>query len=154
VLGFEQSFASEYGTIDIAEGDRIIFTKNDVRMGVKNGSQATVISVKENQYKVHLDSGDTISIEPEGFGFIRHAYSITTHKAQGQSVSRAYIYSTGKMISKELGYVQLTRAKEATRIYCDRETLGELALEELARQMSKSQQKATALDFIEGIPSA
>jgi len=117
-------------------------------MGVKNGSQATVISVKENQYKVQLDSGDTISIEPESFGFMRHAYSITTHKAQGQSVSRAYVYSSGKMLSKELAYVQLTRAKGKTGIYADRETLGEQVMDELTREMSKSQQKETALDFI------
>jgi len=146
-LGFEQSFASEYGTIDIAEGDRIIFTKNDVRMGVKNGSQATVISVKENQYTAQLDSGDIVSITPD-FGFFRISYCITTHKAQGQSVSRAYVYSTGKMLSKELAYVQLTRAKEATRIYADRETLGEQVLDELTRQMSRSQQKETALDVL------
>lgn len=149
-LRTEQAFSSEYGTIEIAEGDRVMFTKNDIRLGVKNGSQATVISVKQKQYKVRLDNGDVISIPPEDYGFVKHAYAITTHKAQGQSLSRAYIYSSGRMLSKELGYVQLTRAKDKTQIYADRESLGELALEALAKQMTRSQQKTTALDFIIG----
>jgi len=149
-LTVEQAFSSEYGTIEVAEGDRVMFTKNDIRLGVKNGSQATVISVKKNQYKARLDNGDIITISPEDYGFVKHAYAITTHKAQGQSLSRAYIYSSGKMISKELGYVQLTRAKDKTQIYADRESLGELALEALTKQMTRSQQKVTALDFVIG----
>jgi len=149
-LGFAASFPSEYGIIEVAEGDRILFTRNDVRMGVKNGSQGTVIGVMEKQYVVRLDSGDTISVRPEEFGYFKHSYAITTHKAQGQSVSRAYVYSSGKMLSKELAYVQLTRAREQTRIYADRETLGEQVLDELTQQMSKSQQKETALDFNRG----
>ena len=52
------------------------------------------------------------------------------------------------MISKELGYVQISRAKDMTRIYADRETLGELTMEELTKQMSRSQKKQTALDFM------
>jgi len=54
------------------------------------------------------------------------------------------------MISKELGYVQLTRAKNQTKIYADRETLGDLAFGELSKQMGKSQQKETALDLLDG----
>jgi len=146
-LGYEQSFSSEYGTIEIAEGDRIMFTKNDIYMGVKNGSQGTVVSVKKNQYTVQLNSGDTISVDAS-FGYVRHSYAMTTHKSQGQSVSRCYIYSSGKMISTQLGYVQISRGKDMTRIYCDKESLGELTMEELTKQMSKSQQKQTALDFI------
>jgi len=45
--------------------------------------------------------------------------------------------------------VQLTRAKGETRIYCDRENLGELSLDELTKQMSRSQQKETALDLLQ-----
>jgi len=148
VLGYEQSFSSEYGSIDVAEGDRIMFTRNDIRLGVKNGSQATVISVKKNQYTVKLDSGDTISIKPDEYKYLRHSYAMTTHKSQGQSVSRCYIYSSGTMASKELCYVQISRAKNQTKIYADKETLGELTIKELTKQMSKSQQKETALDFI------
>jgi hypothetical protein len=51
-------------------------------------------------------------------------------------------------ISKELGYVQLIRSKDQTRIYVDKENFGELAIEELTKQMSRSQQKETALDML------
>ncbi|MDQ6982025.1 MAG: hypothetical protein Q9M08_03310, partial [Mariprofundus sp.] len=96
-----------------------------------------------------LDSGEIITVHADEYGYIKHAYAISTHKAQGQSVSRAYIFSSGKMISKEMGYVQLTRAKEQTRIYADKETLGELAVQELTKQMSKSHQKETTLDVLD-----
>jgi len=148
-LGSEQRYFSEYGDINIAEGDRLMFTKNDIRLGVKNGLQATVLNVSEGQFTVHLDSGDEVTVNESEYAYFRHAYAISTHKAQGQSVSRAYIYSSGKLISKELGYVQLTRAKEQTHIYADKETLGELAIEELSKLMSHSQEKKTAIDMLQ-----
>jgi len=91
-----------------------------------------------------------ITVRTNEYAFLKHAYALSTHKAQGQSVSRAYILSSSRMKnSKELSYVQLTRAKDQTRIYADKETLGDLLLEELSRQMGRSQQKTTALDMLQ-----
>ncbi|MDX8397859.1 MAG: MobF family relaxase, partial [Mariprofundaceae bacterium] len=45
LLGQEKEYDSEYGDINLAEMDRIMFTKNDVRLGVKNGVQAIVMTV-------------------------------------------------------------------------------------------------------------
>ncbi|ATX80166.1 Ti-type conjugative transfer relaxase TraA [Mariprofundus aestuarium] len=147
-LGVENQYESEYGYIDIAEDDRIMFTKNDIRLGVKNGIQATVLNVSEDAYQARLDDGEVISVNVDEYGYFKHSYAISTHKSQGQSVSRSYIFSSGKMISKEMGYVQLTRAKNQTKIYADKEMLGDLALDELSKQMSKSQQKETVLDML------
>ncbi|WP_198507069.1 MobF family relaxase [Mariprofundus aestuarium] len=147
ILGVEHSFYSEYGDINIAEGDRVMFTKNDIRLGVKNGLQATVMNVRESQFEARLESGEMISVNADEYAYFKHAYAISTHKAQGQSVTRAYIFSSGKLISQNLGYVQLTRAKEQTRIYADKETLGDLAIEELSKLMSQSQEKKTTIDF-------
>lgn len=148
-LGIGQTFHSENGDIDIAQGDRVMFTKNDIRLGVKNGLQATVLKVSENQFEARLDSGEAVRVNAAEYAYFKHAYAISTHKSQGQSVSRAYIYSSGKLMSKNLGYVQLTRAKEQTRIYADKETLGELAIEELSKLMSHSQEKQTAIDMLQ-----
>ncbi len=147
-LGDEKEYMSEYGDISIAERDRIMFTKNDIRLGVKNGIQATVLNVSGDCYQAQLANGEVISVRTEEYGYFKHAYAISTHKSQGQSVSRAYIFSSGKMISKEMGYVQITRAKQQTKIYADQETLGDLAFEELSKQMGISHRKETALDLL------
>jgi len=147
-LGDEKEYASEYGDISVAEGDRIMFTKNDIRLGVKNGIQGTILNVTEESFYVQLANGEVITVNVNEYGYFKHSYAISTHKSQGQSVSRAYIFSSGKMISKELGYVQLTRAKNQTKIYADKETLGDLAFKELSKQMAQSQQKETALDML------
>jgi len=150
LLGQEKEYDSEYGDINLAEHDRIMFTKNDVRLGVKNGVQATVMTVKDGTFTARLDDGEVITVRTNEYAYFKHSYAISTHKAQGQSVSRAYILSSSRMKnSKELGYVQLTRAKELTRLYADKETLGELAIEELTKQMARSQQKRTALDMLQ-----
>ena len=127
-----------------------MFTKNDIRLGVKNGVQATVISVGDGIFIARLDDGEVIEVRADEYAFFKHAYAISTHKAQGQSVSRAYILSSSRVRnSKEMGYVQLTRAKDQTRLYADKKTLGSLAVKELSKQMSRSQQKQTALDMLQ-----
>jgi len=150
LLGQEKEYDSEYGDINLSEHDKIMFTKNDVRLGVKNGVQATVMTVSKGNFTARLDDGEMITVKTNEYAYFKHSYAISTHKAQGQSVSRAYILSSSRMKnSKELGYVQLTRAKDQTRIYADKETLGELALEKLSNQMMRSQQKRTALDMLQ-----
>jgi ATP-dependent exoDNAse (exonuclease V) alpha subunit len=150
LLGKEKEYDSEYGDINLSERDRIMFTKNDIRLGVKNGVQATVLTVGDGSFTARLDDGEVITVRTNEYAYFKHSYAISTHKAQGQSVSRGYILSSSRMKnSKELGYVQLTRAKDQTRIYADKETLGALAIEELSRQMARSQQKRTALDMLQ-----
>jgi hypothetical protein len=50
-------------------------------------------------------------------GHVRHAYALTGHAAQGLTVERAFVLGAGEARLQEWGYVALSRAREATRLY-------------------------------------
>jgi hypothetical protein len=72
-------------------------------------------------------------------------YAATTHKMQGNTVSNSYLLLGGKMTSSELAYVQATRARDETWLFCDRQTAGD-DLSDLVRSMSRSRAKQMAHD--------
>jgi hypothetical protein len=50
-------------------------------------------------------------------GHVRHAYALTGHAGQGATVQRAFVLGHDRGRLQEWGYVALSRAREATRIY-------------------------------------
>jgi ATP-dependent exoDNAse (exonuclease V) alpha subunit len=72
-------------------------------------------------------------------------YAVTVHKGQGQTVATAFVLAGGPMTDRELSYVQASRAREQTRIYCDADSAGE-DLTQLARQMETSRAKDLAIE--------
>ena len=52
-------------------------------------------------------------------------YALTTHKAQGTTVEHAWIYTTPRNATRDLLYVQASRARESMSIYCPGHDLGE-----------------------------
>lgn len=107
------------GKIKIAEGERIVFLKNDKTLGVKNGEIATVSSVMPNNVGQHVytaviesESGArTVKFTERDYAQVKHAYAITTHKSQGMTVDNAVVL--GGRTSLEATYVQLTRMKNS-----------------------------------------
>ena len=145
---------------EVHAGDRVLFTRNDKRLGVHNGDLATVIKVttvdedgprRGEIVTVKLDSGEllTVALATYDRNDIRLGYCVTTHKAQGATVENAYVFSHGAMIDAQMAYVQASRARDKTRIYTTREEAGP-ELSDLAQAMSRSRKKAMAHDAIEG----
>ena len=129
------------------KGDRIVFNENSKFYGVSNGSLGTITAVRplKEQFDARLDSGETVSISWKNYRDFDLGYAVTTHKAQGMTVNNAYILAGGMMQDRELSYVQVSRARNETRIYTDKVTAGP-NLETLAKQMKVSHQKDLALD--------
>jgi hypothetical protein len=50
-------------------------------------------------------------------GNVRHGYALTGHSGQGITVERAFVLGKGEARLQEWGYVALSRAREATRLY-------------------------------------
>lgn len=147
---------------DIVEGDRVIFTKNDRKLGVYNGDLGTVERIRsplipwKSELTVRLDRE-----EKKGF-FMRHCrvtfgtrdydnvelgYAVTTHKAQGATVDRTFVLAGGWMQDRELSYVQMSRAREETWVHAGEAEAGE-DLSELVREMDRSRAKNLALDIV------
>ena len=107
--------------IGLAAGDRIMFTHNDYNLGVRNGQKATITGVDPFRLiDVRLDSGETKRIHTDNYNHIDYGWATTTHKAQGATVERAFVYgfSSESMASQQATYVQISRAKGRNKTFC------------------------------------
>ena len=130
--------------IGLAQGDRIIFGENNYKqdIDVRNGQRATVTKVYESPktIEIEMDGGEKKLIDLQEYHKIDYGWATTTYKAQSQTVDKAYIYgfSQDYNASRQSTYVQISRAREETKMYV---VSGEATLE--LEKKDKEQQ----LDF-------
>ncbi len=107
------------GGKDYQVGDRIVCLKNDRRLGIHNGSRATVETLEAGALRCRLDTGGQVDIPPRylAAGRVDHAYAITVHKGQGMTTGQAFVLGVREAMYQEAGYVAMSRAKDATRLY-------------------------------------
>lgn len=131
---------------EIHENDRVLFTKNEKRLDVKNGYLGTVRTIDERtgDIIVKLDSGELRKIPTADYTNVELGYAMTTHKAQGKTVNSAYILVGGSMQDREITYVQMSRHRDVARIYAAVEDVG-MSIERLAERMNQSRQKESAM---------
>jgi conjugative relaxase-like TrwC/TraI family protein len=117
-------------TIDgrqFAVGDRIVTLRNARRLGVLNGTVATVTAIDHHQAAllVRTDDGHHLVLPRwylHGPGRlprrrrIDHAYAITCHKAQGMTTDRAFVLATDDLY-KQWAYVAMSRGQLQNRLY-------------------------------------
>lgn len=102
-------------------GDRVLCRRNDRRLGVVNGTRATVTDVDPHQRTVTMardDTGEPVAL-PAGYlegGHLDHAYAITAHKAQGATVEATWVLGSDALY-REWGYVALSRGRQANHLY-------------------------------------
>ena len=96
---------------------------------------------------IFLDTGYRITVDLNAYPHVAAGYAVTVHKGQGQTVDSAFVLAGGPMTDRELSYVQASRARGQTRIYCDTDSAGE-DLTQLARQMENSRAKDLAIEHM------
>jgi Ti-type conjugative transfer relaxase TraA len=125
-----REFYSNSGTKKIALGERLVFTKNDKRFGVFNGSIGLVSGIiDDKRFVVRLlgDQGDEgsnsvsakeIIIDTDKFSHYDYGYAITAYKSQGMTYDYVYV-----LIDKSVGYesfnVMATRHRYMVKFYVD-----------------------------------
>lgn len=120
-LAVETLLQTDHGPRAFAVGDRIIFTRNDRDLGVKNGSFGVVEEIDNDRLRVHMDTdgGDkarVITIMPDHYAAFDHGYACTIHKSQGATVDNAYVLGSNTM-DHHLSYVAMTRHRDEMRLY-------------------------------------
>ncbi len=120
-LAVETLFQTDHGPRAFAVGDRIIFTRNDRDLGVKNGSFGMVEGIDNDQLRVRMDTdgGDksrSVTIMPDHYAAFDHGYACTIHKSQGATVDNAYVLGSNTM-DHHLSYVAMTRHRDEMRLY-------------------------------------
>ena len=136
-------------------GDRIVFLKNDNRLGVKNGSFGIIDTIDTNgNTKVTLDGGKQFSFNLAHYTNIDHAYAITIHKAQGATVEHCMMFSYVKpdldhISTNETAYghasynglnVAVTRAQYCAELITN-------SISGLKKAVSSIDSKTSTLDF-------
>jgi conjugative relaxase-like TrwC/TraI family protein len=143
----ERVIEAAKGPLVIAEGDRIVITRNAKVLGMMNGDLATVTALTDRRGEVEitaqLDEGRTRTWRVSDHPHVEHGYALTAHKAQGASVERAYVLAHESMSAREWSYVAGSRAREAVHLYAERHTANDLE-----RIMGRSQKKDTTLDHL------
>jgi conjugative relaxase-like TrwC/TraI family protein len=127
----------------LAQGDKIIFTKNDKSLNFKNGQVAVIrdVDMKTGNISVELDTGKHVTFNPNSqYSYVDHGYALTDYKSQGQSESRViYHADSNKNITYNQAYVGITRGKHTVTIMTDDKT-------KLKEGMGIEQVKSTTLD--------
>src|SRR5712692_2455471 len=148
-----RELAADDGTISIergeryfAQGERVMFLKNDRELGVKNGSLGTVTEVKRDAMHVTLDgpAGREISFNLRDYAALDYGYAATVHKAQGATVDRTFVLATPGM-DRHLAYVGMTRHREGAELYAGRDDFKDFG--DLKERLSRARPKDSTLDY-------
>ncbi len=122
-LTVETLFQTDHGPRAFAVGDRIVFTRNDRDLGVKNGSFGVVEKTDNDQLRVRIDTDGnekarSITMMPDHYSAFDHGYACTIHKSQGATVDNAYVLGSNTM-DHHLSYVAMTRHRDEMRLYSE-----------------------------------
>ncbi|MEP2474745.1 MAG: hypothetical protein ABJH45_24830 [Paracoccaceae bacterium] len=79
----ETLLSTDTGKRAFAADDRIVFTRNDKDIGVKNAMLETVVTAQDGQIAVALDGGKhrLVRFDTQDFYSFDHGYAITIHKS-------------------------------------------------------------------------
>ncbi len=101
-------------------GDRVRCLRNDRRLGVHNGTLASVTAVDIEQRVVTLrtDTGTLHELSSRYLdaGHLTYGYAMTIHKSQGLTVDRCFVL-TSDTVDHNAGYTALSRGRAENRIY-------------------------------------
>ena len=139
----------EVGTLELRIGDRVMATRNHRGLQLRNGMIGTVVGISpaSSTIRVAFDSGPSVGIDTNDFANLDLAYAVSTHKGQGQTVDYAFVLTGDMMTDREISYVQTSRARRDTRVYCD--ALSDLeTIDSLAQLMNRSRPKDLAHEHL------
>ena len=123
-------------------GERVLFGRNNALLGVRNGSlgELTAYNPLTAIVTVRLDGGKSVFIPTSTYKHLNLGRCITSHKAQGMTVDKAYVLWSDSMQSREMTYVQASRARLTTQFYLTPQQAGDdfaLALRDMHRSVAK-----------------
>lgn len=97
----------------------------------------TFVEERQGSAVIHLDHGDKRVFVPLNHEHLRLGYAVTTHKSQGATVNRAFVLFSDVMQSRESTYVQISRAREFTKLFLSQDQAGDDELRDAIRAMER-----------------
>ena len=148
-LGEDHSLVTADGKKEFAAGDRLYFTKNDLKLSVKNGSLGTIDRIEGDRVSVTLDGGQGVSFEVGDYGYITHGYAATVHKSQGVTVDRAHVLAS-RYMDRHAVYVGMSRHREGADLYYGVDEFKDW--NSVTRRMARDGSKDSTLDYVARAP--
>jgi len=111
-----------HGALALRVGDRVIQTRNNYTLGVVNGDTGVLVAVAPGGATVDFGDGRVVAYAPADLLDVDHAYCLTVHRAQGSEWPGVVLLVSsdhGRMLTRNLLYTALTRARRAAVIVGD-----------------------------------
>ncbi|MHB1609711.1 MAG: MobF family relaxase [Acidiferrobacter thiooxydans] len=106
--------------LDLAPGDRVVFTENRRTDGYQNNETGTVIKAGEGKIEIQKDDGKTVTLDADQTHTLDHGWAVTVHRSQGRTVDRALVAGmSSKRATANLAYVSCTRERVGLGIFTD-----------------------------------
>jgi conjugative relaxase-like TrwC/TraI family protein len=130
-------------------GDRVVTLAPGAAGSLVTSQRAVVEAVEPDSASLVLrtDDGRQVRLVGEEVGADRlgHGYATTVHRGQGSTTARAHLFADGG--GRELAYVAMSRAREATHAWVVADDLAQAA-DDLRRDWSARRTPTWALDAV------
>jgi conjugative relaxase-like TrwC/TraI family protein len=105
------------GSVEWRVGDEAVVVANCYPLGLVNGSRGRVSAVSQAGVSIDTDTGQVqVPRAVLQAGTVEHGYALTCHKAQGITVDVALLLA-GASLTREAGYVAMSRGRIANHLY-------------------------------------
>jgi len=131
----------EVEDIELAVGDRLRWTRNDAKLGRRNGQEFEVYGIDAGQVVIRYGNGKTESLSSSELAHLDYALVSTTYGAQGKSAERV-IGALDRYLGRESFYVTVSRVKHELKLYASED------LDVLVERMKKARAKENPSDII------
>jgi hypothetical protein len=135
-------------------GDQLVTLAPGADGALVTSDRAVVESVDTERERLVLRTQDdrrvTLAGEALSGDRLAHGYAVTAHRSQGQTTERAHVFADGG--GRELAYVAMSRAKEASHAYLVADNLDQAA-EDLVREWSAERRMGWVTDVASPAPS-
>jgi conjugative relaxase-like TrwC/TraI family protein len=100
-------------------GDHIVCLRNNRRLGINNGTRATITAADPDQRTLDIETPRgpvRLPADYIGAGHVAHGYATTIHKTQGATVDHGLLLGTDELF-RERGYVGMSRGRITNHLY-------------------------------------
>ena len=137
----EKTLFPDIATSSFYNGQAIMITKNDYNLKLSNGDVGVILNDnKSGELKAYFrgsENEDYISYNPSSLDEYTTAFAISIHKSQGSEFNKVFIIlppEQNRILTKELLYTGITRAKEECTVIASENIFITAAKTKIVRQ--------------------
>jgi ATP-dependent exoDNAse (exonuclease V) alpha subunit len=106
-----------------AVGDRLQMTAPYRDLDLPNRALGTVEQITYGELTLRMDSGRTVTFDPQEMRHFDHGYAVTSHSSQGLTAERVLINMDTEMhsnlINARFAYVSISRGSHEAQVFTD-----------------------------------